>query len=161
MKILLISDTHNATSTLEKEILPKYAHQVQLAIHLGDYIRDLLKFQVDYPALTMVGVGGSFEYNEQNEKILTLGDTGKRALLTHGHSIGVKSDLTRITYYAKEKGVDACFFGHTHQLTIFSKDGIFFMNPGSITFPRSSDKGSFGLVTISDRGNFSEDVIFI
>jgi predicted phosphodiesterase len=74
--------------------------------------------------------------------------------------MGVKSGLTRITYYAKEKGVDACFFGHTHELTVFHESGIFFMNPGSLNFPRSLEKGSCGIVTISSEGKFCEDVIF-
>ena len=193
MKILLISDTHGDTALLANEILPKYAHEVQMAIHLGDFAHDLLDMQCTYPNLPMVGVGGAFEMKEKSERIITVGDGKHRILLTHGHMFNVKFGLDRLVYYAQEKGVDACFFGHTHTATQFVltprqsfalqnfatplgkgvtppsqandliggviKNGIFFMNPGSVTEPRAAANGSFGIVTISLEGEFTADVI--
>jgi len=163
MKILLISDTHSITAKLKDEILPKYANEVQMAIHLGDYAKDLLNLQCIYPNLQMAGVGGSFESREKTEQILQLGAdaANKRILIMHGHTHGVKSDMNRIMYYAQEKGVDACFFGHTHEIFEHTKNGIFFMNPGSVTHPRSALKGSIGLVSVSPKGEFSGEVIFV
>jgi len=63
---------------------------------------------------------------------------------------GVKSNLMRITYYALEKDVDACFFGHTHEAIINNYHDLFLMNPGSLAEPRGHDKASYGIVTISD-----------
>jgi len=161
MKILLMSDTHSMTAKLKDEILPKYASQVQLAIHLGDYVKDLFRLQSSYPNLQMAGVGGSFEMREKTEQILECGPGNKRILIMHGHTHSVKSDLSRIMYYAQEKGVDACFFGHTHEIFKETKNGIFFMNPGSVTHPRSTLKGSMGLVSISPAGEMSGEVIFV
>jgi len=162
MKILLISDTHGGSSELMNTILPKYAAKVQMIIHLGDFIRDLLKLQHLYPNLPMVGVGGAFEFDEIKEQIITVGNGIKRKiLLTHGHSLGVKSNLNRIAYYAMEKGVDACFFGHTHEAVITANNGILFINPGSVTEPRgTSKKGSFGLVTITNDGDIKGELIY-
>lgn len=169
MKILLISDTHNSTTKLEQVILPKYASQVQIAIHLGDFAQDLLKFRQQYANLKMLGVSGGFESGE-TEQVLTLNllpcaetsrpEEGKqvRILLTHGHERGVKSHLGRIAYYAKEKGVNACFFGHTHEPVMFTESGIFFMNPGSVSEPRGGSRASFGVVTISPEGEFSGEL---
>jgi len=161
MKILLISDTHGITGKLKDEILPKYANEVQMAIHLGDYVKDLFSLQSNYPNLQMIGVGGSFEPREKTEQILDLGSGNKRILIMHGHTHSVKSDLSRIMYYAQEKGVDACFFGHTHETFERTRNGIFFMNPGSLTHPRGSFKGSIGLVSISQEGQMSGEVIFV
>ena len=160
MKILLISDTHGSTSLLKNEILPKYASQVQLAVHLGDYANDLLDLRHSYPNLTMVGVDGAFEVGSRTERVLVVGDDVKRRiLLMHGHTVAVKTNLDRISYYALEKQVDACFFGHTHVETRFIKNGIYFMNPGSLTEPRGAARGSFGIVTITPEGEIIGDVI--
>jgi len=156
MKILLISDTHGDSLKLKSEILPKYVKEVDIAIHLGDFAKDLLDLQPTYPTLTMVGVAGAFELG-QAERLLTL--SGKRILLTHGHKNGVKSDLSRIAYYANEKGVDACFFGHTHASTIFTAGSVLIVNPGSVTEPRGNTNASIGIVTISPDGKMSAEIV--
>jgi len=156
MKILLVSDTHGHSLKLKNEILPKYANEVDVAIHLGDFARDLLDLQPTYPTLTMVGVAGAFEIG-QTEKVLTL--SGKRILLTHGHKNGVKSNLSRIAYYANEKDVDACFFGHTHASTIFTAGRVLIANPGSATEPRGNTNASIGIVTISSEGEMSVEIV--
>lgn len=159
MKILLISDTHGIVSKLKDEVLPMYAGEVQMVVHLGDYAVDLYRFRPQYPSLEIVGVGGSFE-NETAERVLEVGsDVQRRILIMHGHTMGVKTDLSRIAYYAQEKGVDACFFGHTHESTTFTKNGIFFMNPGSLSQPRNTTKGTFGLVTIAPDGQITGEVV--
>jgi len=160
LKILLISDTHGSSHLLKNNILPKYASKVQLAVHLGDFAKDLLDLSSRYPYLPMVGVDGAFEADTRVERILMVGDEVKlRLLLMHGHTLGVKSSFDRIVYYAREKEVDACFFGHTHIPTCFTKDGIFFMNPGSLTEPRGITKGSYGIVEISAEGEITGEVI--
>ncbi|MCL2286444.1 MAG: YfcE family phosphodiesterase [Firmicutes bacterium] len=162
MKILLISDTHGMVTPLKNDVLPKYASEVQLVVHLGDYVRDLMGLRSSYPNLEMVGVGGSFESQEKAEHILTLGDDAgnRRLLFMHGHSVDVKTGLDRIMYYAQQKGVDACFFGHTHESVTFVNNGIFFMNPGSVAHPRGGLKGTIGLVSISPDGEITGEVVY-
>jgi len=148
MKILLISDTHGKTVALEA-LLEQYANEVQAVCHMGDHEDDLLKFQRNYPQLNMFAVKGNCDYSfsTPQEQILT-GD--KRILMVHGHQQGVKMGLDRLAYYAKEKAVDACFFGHTHQPFQGVIGSVFMMNPGSLTQPRGAAKQkSYGLVEIS------------
>jgi len=159
MNILLISDTHNMKALLRETVLPKHAAEVGYAIHLGDYVRDLLYLRSKYPNITMAGVDGAYENAEGTEHILTI--AGKRILLLHGHTAYVKSDLSYIAQYAKQKNVDACFFGHTHEPTIFTEHNIFFMNPGSLSQPRSNANGSYGLVSISTQGQISGEVKYV
>ena len=163
MKILLISDTHNMTTPLREVILPTYAGQVDLAIHLGDYVKDIRPLQNSYPNLPMHFIGGSFESQEEAEKVINLGAEGgnKRILAMHGHTRGVKEGLESLFFYAKQKEVDACFFGHTHEVFQDTKDGIFFMNPGSVTFPRGSLQGSVGIVTVTPQGDISGEVLYV
>ena len=161
MKILLISDTHNDRLHLKHKILPKYADEIQMAVHLGDFAVDLISAQGAFPGIKMAGVGGSFEFDEETEHIFEVGDGEfkRRILLLHGHTVDVKSGLNRLVNYARQKEVHACFFGHTHVPVILEESGIFFMNPGSLTNPPSGKNGSYGLVTVSPEGKFYGEVI--
>lgn len=163
MKILFISDTHNDLRLLKNTVLPKYADEIQMAVHLGDFAKDLVNLQTTFPNIQMIGVGGSFELNEKIEHIFEVGDGEfkRRILVMHGHTEDVKTGLDRIIDYARKKDVHACFFGHTHIPIILVEHGIFFMNPGSLSRPRPENRGSYGLVTVSPKGEFHGDVIEI
>jgi len=155
MKILLISDTHGKTHALENIILPAHAPEVDLVIHLGDFVRDLFQLQPKYPNLQMLGVGGSFE---QDNEIKILDVCGKKIYYVHGHDHDVKNKTSRLEFSARIREVDACFFGHSHKPVMFSEDGIFYMNPGSVSEGRGNPIG-YGIVTISDSGQFSGELI--
>ena len=167
MKILVTSDTHEKTREL-KTLLERYADEVKIVCHLGDHARDLLQFQTLYPQLMMVAVAGNCDYSPglQPEIILNISAClddenapSKKILLTHGHNLGVKTGLDRLAYYAKEKGADACFFGHTHFPVCCEVGGIFVMNPGSPSWPRGGSESSYGLVEISPEGGISGKLV--
>ena len=161
MKILLISDTHNYVNNLT-ELLPRYSQEVGLVIHLGDYANDLMRFQSKYPHLNMIALDGGYDNGFETERILTLpvaSEVEVKILAVHGHLHGVKTNLQRLSYYAQEKQVNVCFFGHTHTSIIFEEQGIFFMNPGSLTFPRNSRTGSYGIVELSSEGMITGEII--
>ena len=156
MQILTISDSHGKVNSI-RLLLQRYCSQVQTVIHLGDNANDILQFQHEYPALNMVAVAGNSDFctSVPKELILTL-DT-RRVLLMHGHSHNVKMSYDRLIYYAQEKGVDACLFGHSHIPAMFSHGSVFFMNPGSVSEPRGLSKAGYGIITISD-GNITGKV---
>ena len=160
MKILLVSDTHTGQKELKNVTLPRHKNEVQMAIHLGDFARDLIDLQPSFPNIKMVGVGGAGEFFGKQEDILEIGDgeIKRRILIMHGHTKAVKTSLNRLIHYAREKEVHACFFGHTHKPLILEEHGIFFMNPGSLTFALNG-QGSYGIVTISPDGKFHGEVL--
>jgi len=159
MKIVVVSDTHNSTNLLKNKILPKYQGEAQMVVHLGDYAKDLIGLQSCFPCYKMAWVGGAYESCEQEEKILEV--AGKKILIMHGHTKGVKEGLQRIASYSQSKGVDACFFGHTHRATIFEINGILFMNPGHLVEPRVVGHNSYGIVTISGEGKVTGEIFSI
>lgn len=167
MKILVTSDTHESTKEL-KTLLAEYADEVKIVCHLGDHAWDLLQFRNEYPQLTMIAVAGNCDYGQdlQREIILNISACldnenapSKKILLTHGHTLGVKMGLDRLAYYTKEKGADACFFGHTHFPVCCEIGGIFVMNPGSPSWPRGGSKESYGLVEISPEGGITGKLV--
>jgi len=163
MKLLLVSDTHRLTNYLGEELLPQYANEIECVIHLGDYPSDLIQYKGKFPNLNMVaidGIGGDRPY--PLEQILTykVSDNVECKLLAlHGHNHNVKTNLDRLVYYAQEKQVQACFFGHTHAATIFEKNGILFINPGSLSMPRDGRRNSHAIVTISPEGKIIGELI--
>ncbi|HIJ77177.1 MAG TPA: YfcE family phosphodiesterase, partial [Deltaproteobacteria bacterium] len=48
-------------------------------------------------------------------------------------------------------GVDAIFFGHTHQPLILRENGLLWFNPGSLFLGRRSSGKSIGVLRILDK----------
>jgi len=64
---------------------------------------------------------------------------GRRFFLTHGH---LHND-SNISYLKKG---DVFLYGHTHRIQAENKDGVFVVNPGSISLPKGSSHHSYGLL---------------
>jgi len=183
MKVLVVSDSHGDSGTI-RNLVDRYKHEVETVIHLGDNARDLIRFDADYPEINFVAVAGNCDYGTSllSERILTIGTTQKRrVLLLHGHSLNVKSNLNRLMYYAQEKNVDACLYGHSHMPflhvdePVFTPVGnsnaisacihskavrpLFIMNPGSTSEPRGGSVASYGILSIDDEGNITGEII--
>ena len=60
--------------------------------------------------------------------------------ITHGHRHSVKSGLTRIKKRGHDEKADVVLFGHTHISHIESEDGMWIINPGSISRMYKRDK---------------------
>jgi len=166
VKILVVSDTHGMTGKLEK-ILARHADDVKMVCHIGNAPEDLMQYQPKYPSLPMVAIAGNgdYDYNAQPEAILQFVpcvDAGKEALvkilLIHGHHHGVYNGIDRLVYYAKEKGVNAVFYGHTHIPLETTVNGIYVLNPGSPSCPRGKSNASYGIVEISPTGEISGEI---
>lgn len=156
MKILVTSDTHGSTTPLMR-LITEYSERVQVVFHLGDYSKDLTNLAAGFPHLRFEAVAGVADFGEAREKIINF--NGCDILLVHGHLNFVKNDINKIINYAVEKNVNACLFGHTHFQEIFEKQGILFMNPGSIVEPRGGSKAGYGLLDISEDGKISGEII--
>lgn len=64
---------------------------------------------------------------------------GRRLFLTHGH-IYNEDNLPKL------REGDVFIYGHTHVPKAEKKDGIFIINPGSITFPKENNPNSYGIL---------------
>lgn len=125
--IVVVSDTHANYSALEK--LMPIINENDYFFHLGDYEKDVKLFSRDIKAETCSvkgncdGGGNDVLVDIENVKIL----------LTHGDRYDVKSSLYKLLLKAKQLGVSAVFYGHTHNPSIIKEDGIYLINPGCMT----------------------------
>jgi putative phosphoesterase len=157
MKILVFSDSHGQIG-LMSQVIEHYKGQIQTVIFLGDYVRDCKKLQMLYPHLQYYLVAGNCDFmsDEQEEALVNL--AGAKIFLSHGHLFAVKSGYDKIAAYAHKIGANACLFGHSHVPVIFEKNGITFLNPGSITEPRGHLGKSYAILEIVDGKIFAQIV---
>lgn len=74
---------------------------------------------------------------------------GRRLFLTHGH-------LYNDSHLPKLKENDILFYGHTHVPELEKKDGLYMINPGSITFSKENTPNSYGV--LEDHTFFIKDL---
>jgi hypothetical protein len=160
MNILVISDSHGDNVRI-KLLLEKYAGKIQAVLHLGDHDRDLLRHTNDTP-VPLLAVAGNMDDTvfSPRERVLVFGNCS--VFMTHGHIYHLNNGIERLSAQTREKSATVCLYGHTHVSAVFTEDGIFFMNPGSLTKPRDENPPGYGLLTIDDKtGAVSGEIVFL
>lgn len=148
MRIVVVSDTHTFIDKAVNAI--KKLKDIDLIIHLGDYVRDAqrIKEQLNIDMICVRGNGDSLETDVEEDKIIEV--ENKKIFLTHGHNYGVYTTLNDIFYKGKQLNADVVLYGHTHIALIVEHEDILILNPGSPEEPRSGTKGSIGLVEVKN-----------
>lgn len=148
MIIGAISDTHGDLRLVEGclNLMPG----IEVLLHAGDFYEDAQRIG-SVSGIKVVAVTGNCDYMVKgpSEEMLAVGS--KRIYLTHGHIYRVKHDIALLVQRSKALGVDVTVFGHTHYPTIFRKDGVLFVNPGSPHSPRRSE-ASCAVLDVSRTG---------
>ena len=134
MKVLVISDNHS-----EKNILTEVYDTVKpdAAIHLGDS-----EFPYDDPEMEkFLRVKGNTDRDDSYPETGLLEETGM--FYTHGHLFGIKSDRNTLAEKALETGAKYALYGHSHVAKIEKVQGVYVINPGSITSSRNEYPESY------------------
>lgn len=148
MKIFVTSDTHGRTDKAE-EVLGRLK-DVDLILHLGDYERDALRLEQAFGIRT-VSVKGNMDGSFSSDDYQVLDTEYGGLLLTHGHMFHVKTSPLNLIYKAQELGCKAALFGHTHVPAYEETNGIYLINPGSLSQPRDGSQGSYAMIHTSAR----------
>lgn len=137
MKILVVSDSHGRTYNFCK-VLDKVG-PIDLLFHLGDLegSEDDIEILAECPTHMVCG-NNDFFSSLDRDKVVELGKY--RIFMSHGHRYGVGYTLDRIIDAAKEEGCNVIMYGHTHIPLIQYEQGMYIINPGSITLPRQEGR---------------------
>jgi putative phosphoesterase len=146
MKIGIISDTHDYLPSPVFEIF----NSVELIIHAGDIGNEniITELQTIAPVKAVFGNMDRFPLvsNLKRIEVFTLDQC--RICLTH--IIGTHKYFAYELYKMNLK-VDAVIHGHTHRVENNIYNNIRFLNPGSVSQPKSSSRGSVGILNIDGR----------
>lgn len=123
---IIVADSHGNIADLLK--LKGIFSESDFVVHLGDYYTDIRKMPLNFGEKLYIVKGNCDGGGED----LVLETEGKKILITHGDRYGVKQSLLKLELYAKQIGADIVLYGHTHISDITEKDGITFINPGTL-----------------------------
>lgn len=147
MRIYVISDTHGRIDKAME--IYQTLEDIDLIVHLGDHWNDAkrMKEQLNVPLISVKGnMDGSF--SRDGHHVLET-DFGK-IFLAHGHMESVKQGYENIMYKAESYQCRAVFFGHTHIPLFLEAEGLYLLNPGSLSLPVGGRKGSYAVATVTE-----------
>lgn len=178
--ILVISDSHGQRNVF-KSIVASIPEACDALVFCGDGISDLVfcmeetfrdkKIAEKFPPVVafVAGNGDSdrfpVHFNLEDGTAKKNGDYGKLKIpyeqtlnmvghsifITHGHKYGAYYGLEELSEKAKDIAADICLYGHTHVASDKYSDGVYTMNPGSITYPRSGLAPSCAVLSIGEK----------
>lgn len=135
MRLIIVSDSHGNSKILN-EIASRYIGKVDAFVHCGDSELDSSNSIWN----TMDTVSGNCDFDWNIPDIYVNNQIEYPYLVVHGHQHGVKYSLEQLKLEAINQNVNFIFYGHTHIMKFDKEDGIFIINPGSISQPRGQLK---------------------
>lgn len=126
MKLLITGDIHGRNDILEGVL--KREKQIDYHLNTGDLGLDIKTIE----ASKMIAVRGNNDIFLDLPLMRVLDLEGVKILLTHGHIQNVKYGLNALVQEAKSQKVSICIYGHTHEASYQTIDGIIFLNPGAL-----------------------------
>ncbi len=149
MRIGVLSDSHGKLKKAEEAL--QRIGDIELLLHAGDYYEDALRLGKTF-GVKVKGVAGNCDSYAPGPVEELLEIDGYRIYLTHGHLFGVKQSLARLYRRAEDLGADIVIYGHTHVPHQEEKNGILFLNPGSIAWQRLPGQYSFAVLEFHQSG---------
>lgn len=143
---LVISDVHGDKEAMERVREAERYFRSERIFSIGDLCPD----PYDPVFYQLEGVRGNsdrfYEYGPLPfpPLTLTLEIYSKRIFLTHGH---LDIEIPQ--------GTDIVITGHTHVPSLRRRDSLYYLNPGSVSLPRSSSGPTAALITPSRLSVFS------
>ena len=137
MKVLIISDTHGKHENLRHILFD--VGNIDLLVHCGDTEGG------EHTIMQMAGcpchiIAGNNDFFSRlpSESEFEIGHY--KVWLSHGHYYGVSMGYEKLLEEAVARGADIAFFGHTHRPCVLNKQGVFLVNPGSVSYPRQEGR---------------------
>lgn len=168
-KVLIVSDSHMNTGNVKQAIRH---HKPDMLIHLGDIeddpddIQDYLNKVVNEAKgrpideyVKSVYIKGNCDRFFKDKMIgaMLFDINNLKVLATHGHGFYIDAGVDDLLAIAKEKSCDIVMYGHTHVYRDEVIDGVRFLNPGSITFPRKGEPPTYMVMTFDENGDYDID----
>ena len=148
--VLIFSDSHGRSYALLETVerIRERLHP-DMILFLGDGEGDLHMLDRNC-GLDVIAVRGNCDFFSDGPAERMLDINGRKILMMHGHTQGVKSGTGNLEAYAAKRGADAVLYGHTHERDehtfVYGDKTVTVFNPGAVY------NGSFGTLTVRDDG---------
>ncbi len=149
MRIVVISDSHGSTGKIDKVLQAQ--PQAEYVFFLGDNVSDIEDYEFIYPNMKFCVVSGNCDYNSFLPASGMETAYGVRIFYTHGHTLGVKYSVDNLIKSAKQNNCQIALYGHTHISNILYEDGVYIVNPGSLSRSREGSE-SYAVIDITQSG---------
>jgi putative phosphoesterase len=157
LSILVISDSHGDIMALGEVLAWAKNTALDAAVFLGDGADDLpiasARTGFSLPWSCVRG-NGDYDYSIPDNMVMEI-PPSRKIFLSHGNRLRVRDGKRIIANAALSTGAEAALFGHTHIPYCDTVDGIFLLNPGSISRPRSDEGCTFAVMDCPESGPFS------
>ena len=140
MEFLVASDSHGNFNKLYNMVMDN--GNINEIFFLGDGARDIEDVISLFPSKKIYYVSGNCDLMSLRPSWDIKKMRQGKILYTHGDVFGVKTGLSKLVLAAKKEGADIALFGHTHIKFFEEREGVFLINPGSIS------KGEYAIVSI-------------
>lgn len=146
MRILVVSDTHGDFYSFKKAV--EAQRSAEIIIHCGDSRDELDNIRMLYPNKAIIAVKGNCDFSSMLPSVEERVIEGKKLFITHGHLYNAKMTLYPLCCAAREAKADIVLFGHTHNAIAEYDDGLYILNPGSL----SGYNASYAYIDITEKG---------
>lgn len=161
MNVLVFSDSHGRVANIDEMMARVLAcgEKPGYVLFLGDGLLDLARAD-SLGGQNVVAVRGNCDmlWASDEPEVRVVGLGGYRALMMHGHTQSVKYGLTQAVAFAVHSGADLLLYGHTHKGIAMelaagqTYEGVQVPKRLCVFNPGSLAEGSFGNVTLTDKG---------
>lgn len=151
MRIIAFSDSHGLSSSVIK-LIERTAPTTDLYIFCGDGQSDVERAMLRFPDIRVTRAKGNCDYSSGVPDVALAEAMGNRIVVTHGHLQGINYDTAGIERLARENKASLLIYGHTHCRDCRYRDGIYYVNPGSLALPRDGKPPSYAIIDIYDYG---------
>ena len=146
MRVVVFSDSHGSFQPLYDIVEAQPG--ADLFIHLGDGLREFDDLRSLYPEKRLLAVRGNCDWTGDAKTEAVVGIGGVRIFFAHGHTLSVKRGAKTLLAHAKRHGAGIACFGHTHCAHSSFVEGIYLLNPGSVSLPRCGGGPSYAVIDI-------------
>ncbi len=157
MKIVVVSDSHGVNANVRYAIGQEAPFDI--LVHCGDIGSNIGRILGDKRDYDLIAVRGNCDNLSIYPETQFFRAQNLNVFVAHGHRYNVKYSLDSIMEEARRRRADIVLFGHSHVPEMgYTDDGIFYLNPGSVSIPhQASHKKTYAVLTIED--NIPEAVI--
>lgn len=151
MRIIAFSDSHGNTGVVKK-LISSTRSTTDLYIFLGGGSRDIDRAGEELEGVRLLKVRGNCDFSSSSPDTAVTEVLGYKIIYTHGHTHGIKYDTAGLERLAFQNGAAAVLFGHTHVRECLYRNGVYYINPGSIALPRDGMPPSYAAIDIIPAG---------